>query len=584
MANVTTGHNPPTGFATGETVTASKLNNHVNSATVTNIVNADIAAGAAISDTKLATISTAGKVANSATTATNANTASAIVARDASGNFSAGTITANLTGNVTGNVTGNLTGTASAIADNTVTSAKIVDGTIVNADINASAAIADTKLATISTAGKVANSATTATNANTASTIVARDASGNFSAGTITANLTGTASAIADNTVTNAKVASNAAIADTKLATISTAGKVANSATTATSNNTNNAIVARDASGNFSAGTITANLTGNVTGNVTGNLTGTASAIADNTVTSAKIVDGTIEDADINASAAISGTKISPNFGSQNIATTGTHSSGTIAVNTNGDSVLISSQKPIGGVGQNIFLGGGGQNVSGTAPASNGSYNVSLGVDALQNLTSGQFNIAIGHSAAKSATTSQGAVIIGFRASQNATLVSSPNNTIIGTDAGPLSHGFGNNTCLGYQAGNGLTISNTVVLGNSSVTALRCQVQTITSLSDKRDKKEITDIPVGLDFLKALQPRSFVWNMRDGGKINVPEFGFIAQEIQEAQKNAGVVVPNLVDDSNPDYLAVGAGTLIPILVKAVQELATRVAALEASQP
>ena len=38
--------------------------------------------------------------------ATNVNTASTIVARDASGNFSAGTITAALTGNVTGNVTG----------------------------------------------------------------------------------------------------------------------------------------------------------------------------------------------------------------------------------------------------------------------------------------------------------------------------------------------------------------------------------------------------------------------------------------------------------------------------------------------
>lgn len=51
---------------------------------------------------------------------------------------------------------------------------------IVNADISASAAIADTKLATISTAGKVANSATTATSTNTASTIVARDANGAF--------------------------------------------------------------------------------------------------------------------------------------------------------------------------------------------------------------------------------------------------------------------------------------------------------------------------------------------------------------------------------------------------------------------
>jgi hypothetical protein len=67
-------------------------------------------------------------------------------------------------------------------------------GTIDNADINASAGIVDTKLATISTAGKVSNSATTATNANTASAIVARDGSGNFTANTITAALTGAAS------------------------------------------------------------------------------------------------------------------------------------------------------------------------------------------------------------------------------------------------------------------------------------------------------------------------------------------------------------------------------------------------------
>ena len=76
----------------------------------------------------------------------------------------------------------------------TVTSTMIADGTIVNADINASAGIVDTKLATISTAGKVSNSATTATSANTASAIVARDASGNFTAGTVTAALTGNAS------------------------------------------------------------------------------------------------------------------------------------------------------------------------------------------------------------------------------------------------------------------------------------------------------------------------------------------------------------------------------------------------------
>ncbi len=80
--------------------------------------------------------------------------------------------------------------------DFTVTSGavSVKAGSIENADVSATAAIADTKLDTISTAGKVSNSATTATNLNTASAIVARDASGNFTAGTVTAALTGNAS------------------------------------------------------------------------------------------------------------------------------------------------------------------------------------------------------------------------------------------------------------------------------------------------------------------------------------------------------------------------------------------------------
>lgn len=79
-----------------------------------------------------------------------------------------------------------------------VNSDAIEDGTIVNADIAVAAGIVDTKLATISTTGKVANSATTATSANTINAIVARDGSGNFTAGTITAALSGNASTATD--------------------------------------------------------------------------------------------------------------------------------------------------------------------------------------------------------------------------------------------------------------------------------------------------------------------------------------------------------------------------------------------------
>ena len=84
---------------------------------------------------------------------------------------------------------------ADPTADRTITLPNITGTVITNGDTGTvtntmlAGSIADTKLNTISTAGKVSNSATTATSANTTSAIVARDASGNFSAGTIDATI-----------------------------------------------------------------------------------------------------------------------------------------------------------------------------------------------------------------------------------------------------------------------------------------------------------------------------------------------------------------------------------------------------------
>ena len=166
--------------ATSAAIAYSKLN------LATSIVNADIAAGAAIVDTKLATIGTAGKVSNTATTATDANTASAIVARDASGNFTAGMITANVTGALTGNAStvttnANLTGDVTSVGNAT----SIASGVIVNADVNASAAIDKTKI-----------SGTAVTLADT---------------GTVTSTM------IANDTIINADINSAAAISYSKL-------------------------------------------------------------------------------------------------------------------------------------------------------------------------------------------------------------------------------------------------------------------------------------------------------------------------------------------------------------------------------
>ena len=57
-------------------------------------------------------------------------------------------------------------------------------------------------------------------------------------------------------------------------------------------------------------------------------------AVESGSITSTQILDGTIVNADINASAAIAGTKISPDFGTQSISTTGTVTSGSAVLSS----------------------------------------------------------------------------------------------------------------------------------------------------------------------------------------------------------------------------------------------------------
>jgi len=66
----------------------------------------------------------------------------------------------------------------------------------------------------------------------------------------------------------------------------------------------------------------------------------------------------------------------------------------------------------------------------------------------------------------------------------------------------------------------------------------------------------------------------FDWNMRDGGKVDIPEMGFIAQELQQVQEETEITVPGLVHDNDPNKLTAAYGTLLPLMVKATQELST----------
>jgi len=177
-------------------------------------------------------------IPNSATTATSANTASAIVARDGSGNFSAGTITAALSGNATTATSATSATTATNLAGGVAgavpyqsgsgatafsaagTSGQVLTSNGTSAPTWTSPAAVNNGTLTMAvsgtglsgsatfTANQSGNSTFTvtsnATNLNNPSTLVARDASGNFSAGTITASLSGNATTATTATTANA--------------------------------------------------------------------------------------------------------------------------------------------------------------------------------------------------------------------------------------------------------------------------------------------------------------------------------------------------------------------------------------------
>ena len=593
------------------------------------IVNADVSASAAIVDTKLATIATAGKVANSATTATAANTANAIVARDGSGDFSATMIT--LTGAVTNptdaatkeyvdtftliektpalvvsttNValsglqtidgvtlitnnrvllinqtnpvenglweaqsgswtrptdfnTGDTSGTAYVLITNgannagssylsttptaiidtdpiaftlfsaasSTTAANVGSGTgLIFRDktgvtLNLRSLVAGTHITVTNNTDDI-TIATDATSANTPSTLVARNASGNFSAGAISVtdevisnSLTVTpfttagvvhnnaSGLITSSLIVNADVDPAAAIVDTKLATISTAGKVANSATTATSANTANAIVARDASGNFSAGTITANLSGNATtattatnfsGSLAGDVTGTQGATVVSTVdgqTAANVAAATVlanAATNLNTANAIVRRDSTGSFAAQIVSVVDTVATGNLAftgatsTSTTGN-ITKNGNRFIHNFGtRNTFVGNlaGNFTLTGTDntgigngalnPNATGTSNTAVGSNSLTSNTTGSSNTAIGRSALFFNTTGRNNTALGSQAlASNTTGV---NNIAVGSDTLLANITGGSNIAIGSTAlASNITGSNNTAIGDSAL-------------------------------------------------------------------------------------------------------------------
>jgi hypothetical protein len=217
-----------------------------------------------------------------------------------------------------------------------------------------------------------------------------------------------------------------------------------------------------------------------------------------------------------------------------------------------------------------------------------GYYNVAIGQTCLESQTDATYNIAIGNNAGTGSGGGASNTYIG-----NTIRSSSGTNVLnLGSGTGNSSATYSNVTNIGNGAtASSTSASNTITLGDSNITALRCQVTSITSLSDERDKKEIEPLQVGLDFVKQLKPVSFQWNMRpkldeEGnvisiGKVDIPDIGFIAQDMVKVEDDLNFAdYLQLSYRDNPDALEVSQGRLIPILVKAIQDLSAKIELLE----
>jgi len=216
-------------------------------------------------------------------------------------------------------------------------------------------------------------------------------------------------------------------------------------------------------------------------------------------------------------------------------------------------------------------------------------------------ITTASSNTAVGYEAIKTCSTGVGNTSLGQAAGFKVT--NGDYNTFLGLYAGYYNGSTtgagittGHNNCyIGYLSyPTAVDVDNEFTLGNANTDNLRCADTSISALSDERDKTNIVNVPLGLDFINALRPVSFDWNTRDGSRSGRKDFGFIAQELKSAAAATdyvdhmrltndfkALINSDATGDSKSDSGGVEIDVIeadpmktYPVLVKAVQELST----------
>ena len=134
--------------------------------------------------------------------------------------------------------------------------------------------------------------------------------------------------------------------------------------------------------------------------------------------------------------------------------------------------------------------------------------------------------------------------------------------------------------CRGFvDMGTPTTLCHHIIMGNVAHTCAMIQIG-LTTVSDCRDKSCFKEVPHGLDFVNALKPTEYQFKKsRDSEETDgVTRYGFLAQDVIALEGDSPVVA----SATDPDKLKYTEAHMVPILVKAIQELSAEVKRLKES--
>ena len=207
------------------------------------------------------------------------------------------------------------------------------------------------------------------------------------------------------------------------------------------------------------------------------------------------------------------------------------------------------------GLGNNAIYNNQGFGTGVLTSITTGEKDTATGYQSLLLNSSGDANSAYGHQSLSSCTTGD-------------------NNTGIGEYAGFNLTTGSNNSFFGHLSGtdallNVTTASNQLVFGNNNITNATIKVA-LTVISDERDKTNFAKVPHGLAFICGLNPIAYQFkkSRTEDEAVGNIRYGFKAQDILSLEGENSVII----DKSDLEKLKYNESSLIPVLVKAIQEL------------